>query len=118
MKRYRFKAGKRMPLWADVPSECLSRIDAVERLRKFVLDLAVRGKLVEQDEGDEPAFVILERIADEKQKLLKAKTIRKPKAVGPLDADEIPYAIPNGWEWVQIAQIGVISPRNEADDVP
>ncbi len=52
MKRYKFKAGKRMPLWADVPSECLSRIDAVERLRKFVLDLAVRGKLVEQDDGD------------------------------------------------------------------
>jgi len=90
--------------------------DAVEQLRKFVLDLAVRGKLVEQEEGDEPAFALLERIADEKQKLLKAKTIRKPKAVGPLNSDEIPYAIPNGWEWVQIAQIGVISPRNEADD--
>ena len=90
--------------------------DAVERLRKFVLDLAVRGKLVEQDPGDEPASDLLQRIAEEKQKLLKSKKIRKPKAVAPLNADDIPYRIPNGWEWSQIAQIGVISPRNEADD--
>jgi type I restriction enzyme, S subunit len=90
--------------------------DAVDRLRKFVLDLAVRGKLVEQDPVDEPASALLETITEEKLRLQRAKAIRKPKTVAPLDPDELPYAIPTGWEWSQIAQIGLISPRNEADD--
>ncbi len=47
--------------------------DAVPRLRRFVLDLAVRGKLVAQEAGDEPASELLERIAVEKARLVKAK---------------------------------------------
>ncbi|MGC8202633.1 hypothetical protein ACP2AV_08010, partial [Aliiroseovarius sp. PTFE2010] len=43
--------------------------DAIPRLRRFVLDLAVRGKLVEQDAGDEPAAELLKRIAQEKARL-------------------------------------------------
>ena len=89
---------------------------AVDRLRRFVLDLAVRGKLVEQNPEDEPASVLLERIAAEKARLLKAKAIRKPKAVTPLEPDDLPFPLPHGWMWTQIAQLGVISPRNEADD--
>ena len=49
--------------------------DAVVRLRRFVLDLAVRGKLVEQDPGDEPAVKLLERIETEKARLVKAGEI-------------------------------------------
>ena len=43
--------------------------NAVPRLRRFILDLAVRGKLVEQDAGDEPAAELLKRIKNEKEKL-------------------------------------------------
>jgi len=89
---------------------------AIERLRKFVLDLAVRGKLVEQDPEDEPAEALLERIAAEKARIVKAGEIRKPRSVPPLDPEDIPYPAPEGWAWTQIAQIGVISPRNVADD--
>jgi type I restriction enzyme S subunit len=49
--------------------------DAVARLRRFVLDLAVRGKLVAQEAGDEPASALLERIAAEKARLVRAGEI-------------------------------------------
>ena len=54
--------------------------DAVPRLRRFVLDLAVRGKLVEQDPNDEPAAIsgLVERIAAAKVRLVKTSEIRKP----------------------------------------
>ena len=58
--------------------------DAVVRLRRFVLDLAVRGKLVEQDPADEPAVELLKRIAVEKARLVEAGRIRKPKSISPV----------------------------------
>lgn len=90
--------------------------NAVGRLRRFVFDLAVRGKLVKQDPTDEPASELLKRIAAEKARLLKAREIRKPRALAPLDENGLPFSLPTGWEWAQIAQIGVVSPRNEAPD--
>ena len=54
--------------------------DAIARLRRFVLDLAVRGKLVPQDPNDEPASELLKRIAKEKARLVKAGEIRNPEA--------------------------------------
>ena len=53
--------------------------DAIARLRRFILDLAVRGKLVPQDPNDEPASELLKRIAKEKARLVKAGEIRKPR---------------------------------------
>ena len=55
--------------------------DAIERLRKFVLDLAVRGKLVEQDPEDEPAEELLEQIAAEKARLVKSEQSEPRNAV-------------------------------------
>ena len=89
--------------------------DAVARLRRFVLDLAVHGKLVAQDPRDEPASELLQRIAAEKARLVKAGEIRKSKALAVLDQDEVPFPLPRGWVWSQIGELGVISPRN---DVP
>ncbi|WP_041345471.1 restriction endonuclease subunit S [Nitrobacter winogradskyi] len=88
--------------------------DAIARLRRFVLDLAVRGKLVPQDANDEPASELLKRIAKEKARLVKAGEIRKPKAIPALP--EPPFPIPSNWRWSQLAEIGVLSPRNEAPD--
>ncbi len=88
--------------------------DAIARLRRFILDLAVRGKLVPQDANDEPASDLLKRIAKEKARLLKAGEIRKPKAIPALS--EQPFPIPSNWRWSQLAEIGVLSPRNEAPD--
>lgn len=90
--------------------------DAVSRLRRFVLDLTVRGKLVEQDPEDEPASKLLEKIGTRKASLLKAGEIRKSQVgIAPIN-EEVPFPIPNGWAWSQIAELGVVSPRNDAPD--
>ena len=74
--------------------------DAVARLRRFVLDLAVRGRLVEQDPADEPAAELLKQIAAEKARLVKAGKIRRSPPLVPIDHAEQPFAVPNSWEWV------------------
>ncbi len=88
--------------------------DAIARLRRFVLDLAVRGKLVPQDRNEEPALELLKRIAKEKARLVTAGEIRTPKAIPALV--ETPFLIPSNWRWTRLAEIGVLSPRNEAPD--
>ena len=74
--------------------------DAVPRLRRFILDLAVRGKLVEQDPNDEPASELLKRIAAEKARLVRAGEIRKSPPLDPVVPTEQPFAVPVSWEWV------------------
>lgn len=88
--------------------------DAIVRLRRFILDLAVRGKLVPQSFDDEPASELLKRIAEEKARLLKAGEIRTPKPFSAVV--DVPFSIPSNWSWSQIAEIGIISPRNDAPD--
>jgi type I restriction enzyme S subunit len=88
--------------------------DAIARLRRFILDLAVRGKLVPQDPKDEPASELLKRIAKEKARLVKAGEIRSLKPIPALS--ETPFQIPMNWRWSQIAETGMLSPRNEASD--
>ncbi len=73
--------------------------DAVGRLRRFILDLAVRGKLVQGQPGDEPAAELLKGIAKEKARLC----IKNVTA--PLGAEEIPFALPVGWSWSRIGEI-------------
>ena len=86
--------------------------DAVPRLRRFILDLAVRGKLVERDPDDDPASELLKRIAAEKARLVKAGEIRAGKALPEIAPDEIPFQAPCGWEWTRIRN--VTSERGQA----
>jgi len=90
--------------------------DAIPRLRRFILDLAVRGKLVEQDPRDEPASELLKRIQAEKARLVKKGEIRKEKSLTPLAEDELPFCIPKNWCWSQLAEVGFLNPRNSAED--
>ncbi len=79
--------------------------DAIPRLRRFILDLAVRGKLVEQDPNDEPAVELLERITREKAQLVKAGEIRKPPVLKSINDAETPFALPSNWVWVRVGDI-------------
>ena len=79
--------------------------DTVPRLRRFVLDLAVRGKLVDQDPNEEPAAELLKRIAKEKARLVKARESRREKSLPEIESDDVPYEIPYGWEWTRIREI-------------
>ena len=71
--------------------------DAIPRLRRFILDLAVRGKLVEQDPNDEPASELLKRIAAEKEWLAKAGKIKKTKPTIDLPSSIPGRDVPPGW---------------------
>jgi type I restriction enzyme, S subunit len=78
--------------------------DAVPKLRKFILDLAVRGKLVPQDANDEPASELLKKIAAEKARLVKAGTLRGSTRVDVLASDP-PFDVPASWVWVEFGQV-------------
>lgn len=74
-------------------------------LKSKVLDLAMRGKLVEQDPKDEPASVLLEKIKAEKEQLIKEKKIKRSKPLPPISDEEKPFEIPDSWEWVRLGEI-------------
>jgi type I restriction enzyme, S subunit len=79
--------------------------DAISRLRRFILDLAVRGKLVEQDPNDEPAAELLKRIAKEKALRVKSGILREPKPMPPIESHEIEFELAQGWQWVRMAEV-------------
>ena len=96
-----------------------------KQLKNSILQWAIQGKLVPQDPNDEPASVLLERIRQEKERLIKEKKIKRDKnasiiyrgednsyyekfiATGEVKCidEEIPFEIPNGWEWTRIGNI-------------
>jgi type I restriction enzyme S subunit len=78
---------------------------AVPRLRRFVLDLAVRGKLVVQDPADEPASELLKRIAAEKARLVKAGEIRNKPDLSFVEPLDQPHSVPGNWKWVRFGNI-------------
>jgi len=79
--------------------------DAIPSLCRFILDLAVRGKLVEQDPRDEPASELLKRIQAEKTRLVNSGEIKMEKPLTAIEIDEIPFAIPDKWKWVRLKDI-------------
>ena len=105
-----------------------------DRLRKSVLQMAVQGKLAPQDPADEPASVLLERIREQRRKLIAEKKVKAPKGgesvifrgsdgrryEKSIDAkgresepvcieDEIPFEIPDSWEWARLESIARVS---------
>lgn len=76
-----------------------------KKLRQKILDLAIRGKLVPQDPKDEPASLLLERIRAEKERLIKEGKIKRSKKTAANDDVEVPFEIPNSWEWVRLCDI-------------
>ena len=76
-----------------------------KKLRQKILDLAIHGKLVQQDPNDEPASVLLERIRKEKEQLIKEGKIKAPKkskSAGDTShyPKEGPWELPKGWVWL------------------
>ena len=95
-----------------------------QQLKNSILQLAVQGKLVPQDSNDEPASELLKRIKAEKEKLIKEKKIKPDKnpsyifrgtdnlpyeKIGKNEpvciADEVPFDIPDSWEWVRLGNL-------------
>ena len=83
---------------ADAPA-------ADPRLRRFILDLAVRGKLVEQDSNDEPASELVKRIGMEKARLVNAELIKRPKQLEAVEREDTEFCIPSSWCWTRLGKI-------------
>ena len=81
--------------------------DAIVCLRRFILDLAVRGKLVEQDPNDEPAAELLKRIAAEKARSVKARKIKKIKKskAKQVNMSDAPFELPKPWKWAALGDL-------------
>lgn len=90
--------------------------NSLETLKKVILDLAIRGKLVPQNENDEPAGELLKRIQSEKERLIKEKVIKKEKPLPEIIEEEIPFDIPKNWKWVRM--IDVLDVRDGTHDTP
>jgi type I restriction enzyme S subunit len=113
-----------------------------QQLKNSILQMAVQGKLVPQDPNDEPASILLQRIKAEKQELIKAGKIKKDKKSSEIFrgathnlpyafceqigneirdiSDEIPFEIPDSWEWVRFSNLvnfsmGKTPPRKETE---
>ena len=79
--------------------------DGIQKLRELILTLAMQGKLVPQDPNDQPASELLKEIEVEKKKLVKAGKIKQPKPLPEVEPEEMPYDLPDTWEWVRIKNI-------------
>jgi len=88
--------------------------DAIPRLRRFILDLAVRGKLVEQDPNDEPAAELIKRIRAEKVRLVKEGLIKNEKSLESVNVE--PHSIPDNWIWIRLGESGRIFNGNSVND--
>ena len=96
-----------------------------QQLKNSILQMAVQGKLVPQDPNDEPASVLIQRIREEKEKLIKEKKIKKEKnpsyifrgsdnlhyeKIGDADPvcieEQMPFEIPDSWQWIRLATVG------------
>lgn len=80
--------------------------DGIKKLRELILTLAMQGRLVPQDPNDLPASELLKEIEVEKQRLVKEGKIKAAKPLPAIKPDEVPYKLPQGWEWVRLGDIG------------
>ena len=119
---------------AVISENKLALKNIVSRTKAKILDLAIRGQLVEQNPKDEPASALLERIRAEKKELIKQGKIKCDKKESvifkgednsyylndgqmTLDiSDALPFDIPDSWEWVRLKDVFIINPRNKLDD--
>lgn len=116
-----------IPVWEQyaTASTKLNTLNATfpEMMKKSILQEAVQGKLVPQDPNDEPASLLLKKIAEEKKRLIKEGKIKKDKNTSRIVREgnswfefadgqktcideEIPFEIPDNWSWVRLNELG------------
>ena len=100
--------------------DALNKLNAElpERLKKSILQEAIEGRLVPQDPNDEPASVLLANIRKEKELLVKDGKLKKKDLIEtPISEDEIPFEIPESWEWVRLGFISeIVTGKKDANN--
>jgi len=94
----------------DLEEEIQTQQELLKKLRQSILQEAIEGKLTkewrEKNPDVESASVLLEKIKQEKEQLVKEKKIKKQKSLPPISEDEKPFEIPESWEWCRLGDIG------------
>ena len=103
------RLGELMPLIDayDAEERRLSALETEfpEQLRRSLLQYAVEGKLVEQRPGEGTARELLLEIAAERERLIRAGRMKRSKPLAPVSPDEVPFKVPESWEWVRLGEI-------------
>lgn len=88
-------------------------VESIDKLKEAILQLAVQGNLTKQwrenNPNVEPASLLLEKIKDEKARLIKEKKIKKEKPLPEITEEEIPFEVPEGWVWCRFIEIASIA---------
>jgi len=95
-------------VWAQIAANfaiLFSTEADVDRLKQVILDLAVRGKLGTNNRNDEPASVLLTKIAEEKARLVAEGKIKKSAPLPKISDSEMPFVLPKGWECVRLGDL-------------
>ena len=87
----------------------------INKLRELIFELAIRGKLVAPEVTDIPVNDLLVTIEEEKAQLVKSKEIKKPKKLPVIQNDEVPFDVPEGWQWVRLGVLGNIFNGNSVN---
>ena len=88
-------------------------INFPDRIKKSILQEAIKGCLVPQEPNDEPASVLIAKIRKEKEQLVKeGKLKKKDLELKPISEDEIPFDIPDSWEWARLGDVGLFERGN------
>ena len=97
---------------ADVTKEVLKQESLLKKLKQTILQEAIEGKLTAKYRAKNPdigtAKKLLEQIKTEKEKLIKDKKIKLSKPLPPINEDEIPFDIPQNWEWCRLGDISFV----------
>lgn len=75
---------------------------SIDKLKQTILQLAVMGRLVEQDAADEPVSELLDRIKKEKANLVRSGKLKSQKALASVSDEEKPYSLPENWIWARL----------------
>lgn len=89
---------------------------SIDAFKQTLLQLAVMGKLVPQNDSDEAASELLDRIQAEKARLITEGKLKKDKPREPMADEENLFEVPQSWKWTTLASVSVINPRNNAED--
>ncbi|MBI5594394.1 MAG: hypothetical protein HY881_28435 [Deltaproteobacteria bacterium] len=90
--------------------------NAVAKMRELIMQLAVQGKLVEQNPDEGSATKLIERSINERNRLFKENRKRNSKLITPVGEFNTDRSIPKSWVWTSLAEISLINPRNDIED--
>ncbi|MCX5951614.1 MAG: restriction endonuclease subunit S [Cyanobacteria bacterium] len=90
----------------------------IKQLRQTILNLAVRGKLVEQDPEDEPAEELVRLIAEDKKLRMAERRIRAPRNAHSVNSEDVPLDLPPSWKTFPLGDISLVSDPNPSHRYP